>query len=225
MKQRPRVLIVEDDAPIRSALEVALAGEGYRTRALQDGIGTEDVVDDFRPDLAILDVRFPRGPDGYEVARQVRRKRDMAVLFLTASDELADRLQAFDAGADDHMSKPFSMAELLARVNALLRRSGRMTSSVLQFDDLVLDDAARTVIRRGNPVVLTETEYQLLSVLMMHPGQVLSKPQLLTRVWGFEAYEPNLVEVHMSALRRKLEVFGPRLVHTVRGAGYVLRAP
>lgn len=100
-----------------------------------------------------------------------------------------------------------------------------MTSSVLQFDDLVLDDAARTVIRRGNPVVLTETEYQLLSVLMMHPGQVLSKPQLLTRVWGFEAYEPNLVEVHMSALRRKLEVFGPRLVHTVRGAGYVLRAP
>ncbi len=225
MRQQARVLIVEDDPPIRSAVDVALTAEGYRTRCAEDGTGIGRVVEEFRPDLAILDVRFPQGPDGYTIARRVRDLHDLAVLFLTAADELEDRLDAFEAGADDHMTKPFFMAELLARVHALLRRSGRLVSAVSQFGDVILDDEARTVTRGGQLVALTDTEFQLLSVLVNHPGQVLSKPQLLTRVWGFDAYDANLVEVHMSALRRKLESRGPRLVHTVRGVGYVLRTP
>ncbi len=225
MRQQARVLIVEDDHPIRSAVDVALSAEGYRTRCAEDGTGIARVVEEFRPDLAILDVRFPQGPDGYTIARRARDSHDLAVLFLTAADQLEDRLDAFEAGADDHMTKPFFMAELLARVHALLRRSGRLVSAVSQVGDVIVDDGARTVTRGGQPVDLTDTEFQLLSVLVNHPGQVLSKPQLLTRVWGFDAYDANLVEVHMSALRRKLESRGPRLVHTVRGAGYVLRAP
>ena len=133
-------------------------------------------------------------------------------------------MAGFDAGADDYLVKPFAMAELLARVQALLRRSGRLASAVWQVGELVIDQGAAKVVRAGAPVELTSTEYQLLCVLARHPGQVLSKVQLLTQVWGFDAYDANLVEVHMSALRRKLEAHGPRMVHTVRNMGYVLRA-
>lgn len=115
------------------------------------------------------------------------------------------------------------MAELLARVQALLRRSGRLSSQAWQVGDLLVDDAAKSVVRGGQSIELTRTEYDLLSSLLTHTGTVLSKTQLLTQVWGFEAYDANLVEVHMSALRKKLEAVGPRLIHTVRGAGYVLR--
>lgn len=225
MRAQSRVLLVEDDEPIRAALDVALTGEGYRTRCMADGRGVEAVAQEFRPDLAILDVRFPEGPDGYAIARRLRSSQDVIVLFLTASDDLEDRLAAFESGADDHISKPFSMAEVLARVFALLRRSGRLVSPVSQLGDLIVDEDAHVVTRQGQPITVTETEYQLLRALMSHPGQVLSKGQLLSRIWGFDAYDSNVVEVHMSALRRKLEAKGPRLVHTVRGAGYVLRLP
>lgn len=223
MKGPARVLIVEDDAPIRAALDVALAGEGYRTRTAEDGTALRQIAEEFRPDLAILDVRLPKGPDGYGMARIMRDATDAPVLFLTAADSIEGRLEAFDAGADDYMAKPFSMAELIARVRALLRRSGRLTAAVWQIDDLIVDDGARTVTRNGKAVILTETEYGILDALGSHQGQVLSKAQLLSRVWGFDAYDPNLVEVHVSALRRKLEAHGDRLVHTVRGAGYVIR--
>jgi len=216
--------VVEDDDPIRSALDVSLRGEGYEVRAEPDGTRLAEVAEGFRPDLAVLDVRLPVGPDGYAMGRILRASSDLPVLFLTAADGLDDRLAGFEAGADDYMVKPFSMAELLARVQALLRRAGRLASAVRQVGDVVVDEGARVAMRNGTRLDLTPTEYELLAMLASHPGQVLSKTQLLTRVWGFDAFDANLVEVHMSALRRKLEANGPRIVHTVRGAGYVLRS-
>ena len=221
--QKARVLVIEDDPPIRSALAVALQGEGYEVRAEPDGRAIDEVADEFRPDLAVLDVRLPTGPDGYAMARILRGSSDLPVLFLTAADGLEDRLAGFEAGADDYMVKPFSIAELLARAQALLRRSGRLASAVWQVGDLVIDDGARVVMRGGHKLDLTRTEYDLLSILAQHPGNVLSKVQLLSQVWGFDAYDFNLVEVHMSALRKKLEAHGPRVIHTMRGVGYVLR--
>lgn len=222
-KQKPRVLVVEDDAPIRSALDVALRGEDYQVEARPDAGRIAEAAERFRPDLAILDVRLPDGPDGYTAAQILRSGSDMPILFLTAADGVDDRLAGFEAGGDDYLAKPFSMAEVLARTRALLRRSGRLSSAVRQVANLVIDDGARSVVRDGAVLHLTRTEYELLSVLAQHPGQVLSKVQLLTKVWGFDADEANLVEVHMSSLRRKLEAHGPRLVHTVRGVGYVVR--
>jgi two-component system, OmpR family, response regulator len=224
LSQRPRVLVVEDDAPIRSALEAALRSEGYEVRADPDGLALEQVAEQFRPDLAVLDVRLPEGPDGFVMAKQLRRTSDLPLLFLTAADAVEDRLAGFQAGADDYLVKPFSMAELLARVQALLRRAGRLQSNSWQVGDLLIDDGARSVVRGGVTLELTRTEYDLLAALAQNVGRVLSKTQLLTRVWGFDAYDTNLVEVHMSALRRKLESAGPRVIQTVRGAGYVLRA-
>ncbi len=217
------MLVVEDDGPIRSALEIALKAERYEVLALPDGTSLGRTADDYRPDLAVLDVRLPVGPDGYGMARLLRARSTLPILFLTAADAVEDRLAGFEAGADDYLVKPFSMAELLARAKALLRRSGRLASDSWQIGDLVVDDDARRVVRAGSPLELTRTEYDLLAVLAQNVGKVLSKTQLLTQVWGFEDYDANLVEVHMSALRRKLEADGPRLVHTVRGAGYVLR--
>jgi two-component system OmpR family response regulator len=222
LRQRARVLLVEDDASIRSALELALTGEGYQVRATSDGSTIDKVATQFRPDLAILDIRLPVGPDGYTVARQLRSGSDLPVLFVTAADSLEDRLAGFEAGADDYIVKPFAMAELLARVQALLRRSGRVESAVRQIGDLVIDDHARVVTRAGATLNLTRREFDLLSALTKHPGRVLSRLQLLNMVWG-STYGKNLIEVNMSTLRRKLEAHGPRLVHTVRGVGYVVR--
>lgn len=224
MANLARVLVVEDDASIRHALEASLRAERYEVRAEPDGTAVRDVAVQFLPDLAILDVRLPAGPDGFAIARTLRTNDDVGVLFLTAADSLSDRLTGFQAGGDDYLVKPFSMAELLARAQALLRRSGRLRSQVWQVDDLVIDEGARRVMRAGVLLDLTKTEYELLSVLARHRGQVLSKAQLLTQVWGFDAYATNVVEVHMSSLRRKLEVHGPRLVHTVRSVGYTLRS-
>ena len=223
LRAAPRILVVEDDPPIRTALEAALRAEGYEVRAEPDGTAVAQAAAEFRPDLAVLDVRLPQGPDGYAIARQLRGGSTLPVMFLTAADAVEDRLAGFQAGGDDYLVKPFSMAELLARVQALLRRSGSLASSSWQVGDLVVDDAAKSVVRDNQHIELTKTEYDLLAALMQHTGKVLSKTQLLTQVWGFDAYDANLVEVHMSALRRKLEAVGPRLIHTVRGAGYVLR--
>lgn len=221
--QQPRVLLVEDDLPIRTAVAAALGAAGYEVRAESDGSRIAEVAREHKPDLAVLDVHLPFGPDGFGIARQLRSGSTMPIMFLTAADAVEDRLAGFGAGADDYLVKPFSMAELLARVQALLRRSGRLSSQAWQVGDLLVDDAAKSVVRAGQVIDLTRTEYDLLSSLLTHTGTVLSKTQLLTQVWGFDAYDANLVEVHMSALRKKLEAVGPRLIHTVRGAGYVLR--
>ena len=218
----PRVLLVEDDTALRDAVAAALREAGYQVLDLSDGLQAPRHAESFRPDLAVLDVRLPVGPSGLSLARLLRQEGDMPVLLLTAADTVEDRLAGFEAGADDYVVKPFSMAELLARVRALLRRSGRTSSETWQVGDLVVDEVSRSVHRDGTPVELTRTELDLLLVLGRQAGRVVSKIQLLTAVWGFDALDTNLVEVHVSALRRKLEAHGPRLVHTVRGVGYRL---
>lgn len=220
---RPRILVVEDDQAIRRSLEVALRRAGYEVRAEPDGLGLAQALREHPPDAAILDVRLPEGPDGFAIARRLRRNADLPILFLTAADDLSDRLAGYESGGDHYMVKPYEIDELLARVKALLRRAGRDSDPVWRVGDLVVEASTRTVARGGTKVDLTRTEYQLLVVLAQEAGHVVSKEQLLFRVWGFDAYDTNLVEVHLSSLRRKLEAHGPRLVHTIRRVGYVLR--
>lgn len=214
--------MVQRDEGVRSEVQRALQAAGHPVRADPDGRGVRKVLADFQPEVVILDVVLVTGPDGYAVARSVRAHGDIPVLFLTDAADLESRLAGFAAGADDYLVKPFWMSELLARV-AVLGRRGAPRSAELRLGDLVLDESSGTASRAGTPLGLTRTQYQLLFALAQHPGQVLSKHQLLTQVWGFEAFDVNVVEVHLSALRRKLEAHGPRLIHTVHGSGYVFR--
>ena len=216
-----RVLIVEDEKTIRDALATAFLQSGYEVCVLADGTDVERIVDSFRPDLALLDVMLP-GRDGIALARIVRARADAGIVFLTARDDLDDRLAGFDAGADDYVPKPFAVSEVLARSAAVLRRLGRLTSTI-QIGDLVLDEAGGVASRNGTVLDLTGTEWRLLCYLAANRGRTLSKTQILTQVWGYDDYDPNLVEVHVSALRRKTEQAGGRLIHTSRGRGYVLR--
>lgn len=218
-----RVLVVEDDPSIRTALVLSLREEGYQVRGEVDGCNLEEILNSFRPDLAILDVRLPKGAGGLELGRQMRESSEAPILYLTAADSIDERLAGFAAGADDYMVKPFSMAELMARIQALLRRSGRLTPGTLQAGDLVLDERSRYATRCGVQVDLTPTEFELLAVLLRAPGRVFSKIQLQNQIWGFASFAPNVVEVHISALRAKLEAHGPRMIHTVRSQGYVYR--
>jgi two-component system, OmpR family, response regulator len=220
----PRILVVEDDLAVRETVVAALQREGFEVRAEHDGLRLDAVAREFRPDLAVLDVRLPAGPSGLSMARMLRSTSDVPILFLTAADQEEDRIAGFEAGADDYVGKPFSVSELLARVRALLRRSGRLRSETLQVGDLVIDEGSRTATRGGRDLELTRIEFDLLTTLARQPGRVHSKGQLLTTVWGMDVYDPNLVEVHVSSLRRKLEAEeGARLIHTVRGVGYALR--
>jgi len=215
-----RVAIVEDEQAQRGAIAGALQRAGYTVGAWADGSDVERIVA-FRPDLAILDVMLP-GLDGLAVARVLREHDDVPVMFVTAKEAVADRVAGFALGADDYVVKPVVLEELLARAGAVLRRSGRLPSRVTTVGDLVIDEEATLATRAGHPLELTATEYRLLLYLAKHRGRTLSKLVLLTQVWGYDAYDPNLVEVHISALRRKLEAHGPRLIHTVRGMGYRL---
>lgn len=223
MSGLPRILIVEDDETLRHALVIALREEGAIVEGVDDGTDIESVLEVFRPDLAVLDVRLPAGPSGFGIAKSIRQQSDLPILFLTAATSIDDRLAGFEAGGDDYLAKPFAMPELIARIQALLRRSGRLTSQVRVVLDIEIDDGARQVLRDGNEIELTRTEFDLLNALARRPGQVFSKARLLALVWDYEHYDPNVVEVHISALRRKLEAHGPRVIQTVRGVGYVLR--
>ena len=222
MPSSARVLIVEDDPLIRESVAAALHRAGFAVHAVADGSGMQEVAADFRPDLALLDVTLPGPVDGFGLARALRRDRDLPVIFLTARDSSADRLAGFGLGADDYVVKPFVVEELVARVRAVLRRLGRVPAT-LALGDLVLDEQSGEAVRAGRTLELTATEYRLLTYLAHERGRILSKTQLLTQVWGYDDYDPNLVEVHVSALRRKLEEHGPRILHTVHGFGYVLR--
>jgi two-component system OmpR family response regulator len=221
----PRLLFVEDDRSLREAVSVSLVRAGFEVRAESSGAGLADAVATFHPDLAILDVRLPDGEDGFELAVRLRTMTEIPIVFVTAADAIDERLLGFDVGADDYLVKPFAISELLARVRAVLRRSGRLDSPTHEVLGVLIDEANRTARRGEHELQLTKTEFDLLAILSRTPGKVFSKTQLLSLVWGFEGYDDNLVEVHISALRRKLEAFGGRLIHTERGEGYVLRPP
>jgi two-component system, OmpR family, response regulator len=212
-------VLVEDEESVRQAVERALRREGIAVTGFAD-LPAPDVVLATAPDLAVLDVLLPSG-DGFELARQLRAARDLPIVFLTARDAVEDRLDGFELGADDYLVKPFALEELLARVRAVLRRAGRLGSAV-EAGDIVVDEQAGLASRGGSPLELTPTELRLLAYFVRQRGLVLSKHQLLTQVWGYDAYDPNVVEVHVSALRRKLEAHGSRILHTVRGLGYRL---
>jgi two-component system, OmpR family, response regulator len=214
-----RVVVIEDEDAVRAAVEQALRSDGLAVSSHPDWVDAAEILAG-APDLAVLDVMLPRG-DGFELARRLRARRDLPIVFLTARDGVDDRLAGFALGADDYLVKPFALEELLARVRAVLRRTGRL-GVALEAGDLLVDEQAGRALRRGHDLRLTPTELKLLAFLLRHRGMVLSKPQLLTQVWGYEAYDPNVVEVHISALRRKLEEHGPRILDTVRGLGYRL---
>ena len=219
----PRLLFIEDDPSLREAVTVTLRQAGYEVRSDADGSDLASAVAEFHPDLAILDVRLPEGDDGIALATRLRAMTDLPIVFVTAADNLDDRLRGFEVGADDYLVKPFAVAELLVRVRAVLRRAGRLSSPTYEVFDLFIDEANRTARRGSTDLSLTKTEFELLMVFAREPGRVFSKTQLLSLVWGFDGYQGNLVEVHVSALRRKLEALGGRLIHTERGEGYVLR--
>jgi two-component system OmpR family response regulator len=219
----PRVLVVEDSETIREMVSEALADVGYHTEARPDGDGLEEVLDGLRPDLVVLDVMLP-GRDGFTLIDVIREWGDIGIVLITARDGLPDRLRGLDGGADDYVVKPFELAELVSRVGAVLRRRGRLPQ-VVQVGDLMLDVDAGVAARNGHRLDLTATELRLLAFLVQQRGRIVSAGQILSAVWGYDAYDPNLVQVHVSGLRRKLEAHGPRMVHTVRGIGYRLQPP
>jgi len=218
-----RILLVEDDETIRHSVAAALQDVGWSVQAVEDGEDLEARLRSYRPHLVVLDWMLP-GRAGPTLARVVRSESSAAVVMLTAREAVEDRLQGFDAGVDDYVAKPFVMAELVARLRALLRRLGAVPA-VIEVGDLVVDEQGAVAMRGGTRLELTATEFRLLLHLAHHRDRVLSSAQLLSQVWGYDEYADNLVQVHISALRRKLESHGPRLIHTERGLGYVLRAP
>jgi two-component system, OmpR family, response regulator MprA len=221
-----KILVVDDEPAVRDSLERALRLEGYEIRLAADGVEALSTIAADDPDAVVLDVMMPR-VDGLEVCRRMRSMGDRTpVLMLTARDAVSDRVAGLDAGADDYVVKPFALDELLARLRALLRRSGASAGGqTLRFADLELDPVSHQVKRGGRLVDLTRTEFSLLELFLLHPKQVLTRPVIFDRVWGYD-FGPgsNSLEVYVSYLRRKTEAGGePRLLHTVRGIGYVLR--
>jgi two-component system response regulator MprA len=219
-----RILVVDDDPEIVSFLKRGLTYEGYTVDTAGDGAEALAKARDAEPDLVILDIMMP-GMDGLEVSKRLRQASKLPILMLTAKGTVADRIKGLDSGADDYLLKPFSFDELLARIRALLRRSQPTEGEVLRFMDLSLDPSTREV-KRGNDVIqLTAQEFDLLELFLRHPRQVLRRDMIYEKVWGYDfGGESNVIEVYMRYLRSKLEAGGqPRLIHTVRGVGYVLR--
>jgi len=218
------ILIIEDDEAIVKVLRRSLTYEGYQVETALDGETGLMLARNRRPDLVILDWMLPE-MDGLEVCQRLRSLGNVPILILTAKDTIQDRVQGLDAGADDYMVKPFELDELLARVRALLRRTQQERAPVLTFADLTLDTSTRQANRRGRIISLTAKEYDLLELFMRHPRQVLTREMIFDRVWGYDfGGESNVLDVYIRYLRQKLEIEGEiRLIHTVRGVGYVIR--
>ncbi|MEI7519073.1 MAG: response regulator transcription factor [Mycobacteriaceae bacterium] len=223
-----RILVVDDDRAVRESLRRSLSFNGYTVDLAEDGVEALEAITNERPDALVLDVMMPR-LDGLEVCRQLRSTGDdLPILVLTARDSVSERVSGLDAGADDYLPKPFALEELLARLRALLRRTGPEEGgdgAVMTFVDLTLDPSTREVHRGTRPISLTRTEFSLLEMLIANPRRVLTRSRILEEVWGFDfPTSGNALEVYVGYLRRKTEAEGEsRLIHTVRGVGYVLR--
>ncbi|WP_432504405.1 response regulator transcription factor [Kineococcus arenarius] len=230
--QRPdgsplRVLVVDDESTLSELLSMALRYEGWDVRTAADGLEAVRTARSFRPDAVVLDIMLP-DIDGLEVLRRLRAdSTEVPVLFLTAKDAVEDRVAGLTAGGDDYVTKPFSLEEVVARLRSLVRRSGLAAAKqepVLSVGDLVLDEDSHEVFRGGEEVKLTATEFELLRFLMRNPRRVLSKAQILDRVWNYDfGGQANIVELYVSYLRRKIDAGRSPMIHTVRGAGYVLK--
>jgi len=227
----PEILVVDDEPTVLKAIRVGLMFEGFRVTTASDGLGALEAIDRSVPDAMVLDLMMPR-MDGLTVLRRLRSVNPaLPVLLLTARDSVGDRVTGLSLGADDYLTKPFDLDELLARIRALLRRGALLTEATrlaeesLEYLDLRMDLLTRDVLRGERPIELTPTEFSLLEMFLSHPRQVLSREQLLSSIHGFDI-DPstNTIEVHLMNLRRKTEADGEsRLLHTVRGVGYVLR--
>jgi DNA-binding response OmpR family regulator len=217
----PRVLLVDDDVKLVGLLERSLRFEGFEVACAHTADAALSMLREGEPDLVLLDIGMPER-DGIGVLRETRQVSDVAVVMLTARDEVRDKVGALDLGADDYVAKPFDIDELVARMRAVLRRRGKPALDRLSHGDLWLDLGCRAVTRGGHPLALTATEFDLLAHLLRYPRQVHSRPALYRAVWGFDsAGDSNVVDVHIGHLRRKLG--DPPLIHTVRGIGFTLR--
>ncbi|MCU1498060.1 MAG: response regulator receiver [Acidimicrobiales bacterium] len=222
-----RLLLVDDEENLRSMLEAALRHSGFEVHPAASGREALAAMEEVAPDLVVLDVMLP-DLDGFDVCQRLRSSGSRTpVLFLTARDATEDKVRGLTMGGDDYLVKPFSLDELVARINAVLRRTGNARDGgVLSCADLQLDDEAHLVIKAGDEVALSPTEYNLLRYLMINQGRVLSKSQILDHVWQYDfGGEGGVVETYIGYLRRKLDRTGTQLIHTVRGVGYTLREP
>ena len=223
-----KLLVVEDDANILELLSASLRFAGFDVSTATSGSAAVSAAKNAAPDLVVLDVMLP-DLDGFEVIRLMREGGQRTpVVFLTARDGTEDKIRGLTLGGDDYVTKPFSLEELVARIRAILRRSGLENghSSNLTFDDLELDDDTREVTRDGRHIDLTDTEYRLLRYLMSNPRRVLTRAQILDHVWNYDfGGDARVLETYISYLRKKVDAEGPALIHTVRGVGYSLRLP
>lgn len=221
-----RILLVDDEDNLRSMLDAALSHHGFEVHAVADGHSAVTAAMEQQPDLIVLDVMLP-DLDGFEVCRRLRADGVKApVVFLTAKDDTADKVRGLTIGGDDYLVKPFSLEELVARITAVLRRAGLagVEDSIYRCADLELDDDAHRVVRAGVEVSLSPTEFNLLRFLLVNQGRVLSKAQILDRVWDFDfGGDGGIVETYIGYLRRKVDTVSPKLIHTIRGVGYTLR--
>jgi len=222
-----RVLVVDDEVNIAELISMALRYEGWDVSTAHTGMSAVSTAKDAGPDAVVLDMMLP-DIDGLEVLRRMRGSQpDLPVVFLTAKDAVEDRIAGLTAGGDDYVTKPFSLEELVARLRALMRRAGAQraqSSSVLVVGDLELDEDSHEVSRAGQEISLTATEFELLRFLMRNPKRVLSKAQILDRVWNYDfGGQANVVELYISYLRKKVDAGRDPMIHTMRGAGYVLK--
>ena len=222
-----RILTVDDEPSLTELLSMALRYEGWEVSTAASGLAAVKAAREIRPDAIVLDMMLPDF-DGLEVMRRIRAEQpDVPVIFLTARDALDDRIAGLTAGGDDYVTKPFSLEELVARLRGLLRRSGAATArdeSQLVVGDLILDEDSHEVSRGGTLIGLTATEFELLRYLMRNPRRVLSKAQILDRVWNYDfGGQANVVELYISYLRKKIDAGRPPMIHPMRGAGYVLK--